>query len=72
MTTNNENTAAFPRTPCYGCKRKNCTMSVFYGKTCEFAINHDYTVAEGKYDYKPKNYVKRNHNKKRSYHRGKF
>ena len=47
-------------------------MSVFYGKTCEFAINHDYTVAEGKYDYKPKNYVKRNHNKKRSYHRGKF
>lgn len=71
MTTNNENTASFPRTPCYGCKRKNCTMSSFFGDRCEFAIYTERTV-EGYEPYKPKPYVKKQKNKKRCYYRGKF
>lgn len=59
--------------PCVGCQRKNCTMSSFYGSRCEFAIYNDYTFACGHYEYKPpRNYVKKQKNKKRVYHRGKF
>lgn len=48
-------------------------MSSFYGKRCEFAIYRDeYNVSTGYEPYKPRPYVKKQKNKKRVYHRGKF
>ena len=73
MIDSNNSTATLPNYPCIGCKRKDCTISSFYGNRCEFAVYHDYTFASGHYDYKPpRNYVKKQKNKKRVYHRGKF
>ena len=64
-------TATIPNSPCIGCKRKNCTMSVFYGSSCEFAIYKD-DIFSGSCPSKVKNFAKRSHGKKKSYHRGKF
>ena len=78
MTINNEEsytdyTSTTTLSPCFGCKRKNCTMSSFYGKRCEFAIyRNEYNVSTGYEPYKPRPYVKKQKNKKRVYHRGKF
>jgi hypothetical protein len=33
--------------PCVGCKRKDCTMSSFYGNKCEFAMYFDETLVTG-------------------------
>ena len=57
--------------PCMLCKRKDCTMTVFFGKTCEFATYVE-TKVSGYEPYKPKPYVKKQKNKKRVYRRGKF
>lgn len=56
--------------PCVFCKRKNCTMTVTSNGPCDYYI--DTEVHFKGYSYEPRNYVKRNHGKKRSYHRGKF
>lgn len=73
MIENNTDTFTGYDSPCTLCKRKNCTASVFFGKTCEFAIYKDYSNLEGvEYNYKPEPYVRRQHNKKKSYRRGKF
>ena len=58
--------------PCVGCKRKDCTMSSFYGNKCEFAMYFDETLVTGYSQEKKRNYVKKQKNKKRIYHRGKF
>lgn len=58
--------------PCVGCKRKDCTMSSFYGSRCEFAVYNDNTLVTGYSKVKERNYVKKQKNKKRIYHRGKF
>lgn len=73
MIESSDYTSTLPSSPCIGCKRKNCTVSVFYGKSCEFAIYHDYSdVVRGYEPYKPRPYVKKQKNKKRVYRRGKF
>ena len=65
-------TSTLPSSPCIGCKRKNCTQSVFYGKSCEFAVYHDYSIASGYEPYKPLPYIKKHKHKKKAYRRGKF
>lgn len=67
-------TNSMPDYPCAYCGRRNCTMSVSsYGKCPHFTREVIYdNVVRGESETKPKNYIKRNHHKKRSYHRGKF
>lgn len=62
-------TGTLSETPCCGCKRRDCTMSVSYGNRCPFAIYYDYTVASGYCDYSEPQRVKRQKGKK-TYYRG--
>ena len=70
-----ETTTKISYNPCIWCKRKNCTISSFYGDRCEFAVyndDNDDTLVTGYSKAKERNYVKKQKNKKRIYHRGKF
>ena len=59
--------------PCCWCVRKNCTMSTSYGGRCEFAMFHENpSILTGCSETEPRKYVKKQKNKKKVYHRGKF
>lgn len=72
IVTDSKNTTRTSDYPCIGCKRKDCTISSFYGDKCEFAVYNDNTFVTGYSKVKERNYVKKQKNKKRIYHRGKF
>lgn len=66
-------TGSMPDYPCLQCTRsKHCTMTVSnVGGPCPMFTTSKTGYFEGSSTVK-KNYIKRNHHKKRSYHRGKF
>lgn len=67
-------TGSLPDYPCLYCTRsKHCTMTVTNdGSRCEMFTTYEAGMFEGSSPNKIKNYTKRNHHKKKSYHRGKF
>lgn len=54
--------------PCIGCKRKNCTMTAT-NNYCKFKTYYEFDEFKS---YPARNPLKRQKNKKRQYHRGKF
>lgn len=74
---NSENiTGSLPDYPCAYCGRKNCSMSISNNGKCQFFISESVyeNMSEATYNHKHKikNYIKKNHHKKKSYHRYKF